>query len=221
MKTSEAVASRRSIRAFLDTPVPMETLQRVLDRAQHAPSGCNFQPWRATVLTGDPLRELQDKMKVAKWQDPIEYSWSEPEQSPEHKRRLHELGALMYGAMDVGRDDKEGRRAFVDRNIISYGAPVVMMVHFERFMGPPQWSDVGMWLQTVMLLLREEGLDSCPQEWMALYARLIKDFIGVSDEEQILFCGLAIGYRDPDAPVNNFAVPRIPIGDAISWQGWD
>ncbi|WP_066559018.1 nitroreductase [Croceicoccus bisphenolivorans] len=219
MNVSDAVATRRSIRAFADRPVDLGIVRGVLDRARFAPSGCNFQPWRGTVLSGAPLRELQEKMKVAQWQDPPEYSWSEPEQSPEHKRRLHELGALMYGAMDVSRSDKEARRVFVERNVVSYGAPVVLMVHFERFNGPPQWSDVGMWLQTIMLLLREEGLDSCPQEWMALYARLIKDFIGVPDDEQILFCGIAIGYRDENDPVNNFPLPRVTLEDQVRFIG--
>jgi len=221
MNVAEAVASRRSIRAFLDKPVDLETIRRVLDRARMAPSGCNFQPWRATVLTGEPLRALQQKMLTAEPQDPIEYSFSEPNASPLHLARLQNLGACMYGAMDVARGDKEGREDFARQNIVSFGAPVVLMCHFERFMGPPQWSDVGMWLQTIMLLLRDEGLDSCPQEWMSLFARLIKAEIDVPDGEQILFCGIAIGYRDPDAPVNNFERPRVPLEEQVRFLGWE
>jgi nitroreductase len=87
-------------------------------------------------------------------------------------------------------------------------------------MGAPQWSDVGMWLQTVMLLLREEGLDSCPQEWMALYARLIKQEIGVPDKTHILFCGMAIGHRDAAAAVNNFERPRAPLEEVVQFRGF-
>jgi len=221
MDVWQAVETRRSIRRFLDTPVPYETIRRVLDRARMAPSGCNFQPWRATVLTGAPLRALQEKMLASEQQDPIEYSFSEPNASPLHLARLQNLGACMYGAMDVARDDKEGRGDFSRQNIFSFGAPVLLLCHFERFMGPPQWSDVGMWLQTIMLLLRDEGLDSCPQEWMSLYARLIKAEIGVSDEEQILFCGVGIGYRDPGASVNNFERPRVPLDDQVRFAGWE
>ncbi len=217
MNVSQAVETRRSVRAFLDKPVDMAIVRRVLDLARLAPSGCNFQPWRATVLSGKKLRELQDAMAASKPQDPIEYSWSEPEQSPEHLQRLKELGGIMYNAMGIERGDKSAREEFARQNIYSFDAPVVMMVHFERFMGPPQWSDVGMWLQTIMLLLREEGLHSCPQEWMAQYARLIKSHIGVSDEEQILFCGLAIGYGDMDAPVNNFSRPRVPLEEQVKF----
>ncbi len=219
MKITDAVLSRRSIRAFLDRPIDGDTLRRVLDKARWAPSGCNFQPWQATVLAGEPLKALQDKMLASEPQDPIEYSWSEPEQSPAHLQRLRQLGACMYEAIGIDRADKEGRKSFARSNILSFGAPALLVCYFERFMGPPQWSDVGMWLQTIMLLLREEGLDSCPQEWMALYARLIKGHIGVPDETHILFCGMAIGYRDPDAPVNNFERPRVPLDDQVRILG--
>ncbi|MET1756752.1 nitroreductase [Novosphingobium sp. RD2P27] len=221
MDVAEAVATRRSIRAFRDTPVDLETIRRVLDQARMAPSGCNFQPWRATVLTGEPLKALQAKMLASAPQDPIEYSFSEPNASPTHLARLQNLGACMYGAMQVDRADKEGRDDFSRQNIVSFGAPVLLLCHFERFMGSPQWSDVGMWLQTIMLLLRGEGLDSCPQEWMSLYARLIKAEIGVPEEEQLLFCGIAIGHRDPDAPVNNFERPRVPLGEQVRFAGWE
>jgi nitroreductase len=221
MNVSEAVATRRSIRAFTDKPIDFETIRRVLDRARMAPSGCNFQPWRATVLTGAPLKALQGKLLAGEPQDPIEYSFSEPNASPLHLARLQNLGACMYGAMGIGRGDKEERDDFAHANLVSFGAPVLLLCHFERFMGPPQWSDVGMWLQTIMLLLREEGLDSCPQEWMSLYARLIKREIGVSDEEQILFCGIAIGHRDPDAPVNTFERPRVPLDEQVRFAGWE
>ncbi|MDR7104056.1 nitroreductase [Croceicoccus sp. BE223] len=215
MNVSEAVANRRSVRAFLDKPVDLDVIRRILDKARFAPSGCNFQPWRGTVLSGAKLREVQEAMDASAPQDPPEYSWSDPEQSPEHLGRLRQLGGILYGSMGIERGDKDKRDDFARQNVFSFGAPVVLMVHFERFMGPPQWSDVGMWLQTIMLLCQEEGLDTCPQEWMAMYARLIKQHIGVSDEEQILFCGIAIGYGDRSASVNRFDRPRIALDDQV------
>lgn len=220
MKVSDAVISRRSMRAFTDQPVPLETLTRVLETARWTPSGCNFQPWRASILTGEPLKALQAKMMASEPQDPIEYSFSEPNNSPPHLARLQELGASLYGAMGIEREDKESRAAFTTANIHSFGAPAVLFCHFERFMGPPQWSDVGMWLQTIMLLLREEGLDSCPQEWMSLFARVIKEHIGVSDETDILFCGLAIGYGKADAPMNQFERARVPLSESVKFVGF-
>lgn len=220
LTVSEAVATRRSVRAFLDRPVDLATIRDVMDRARMAPSGCNFQPWEASVLTGEPLRELQSRMKQSPPQDPQEYDWSAPNASPSHLARLHALSAAMYGAEDIAREDKERREAFVAANVVSFGAPAVLFCYFPRLMGPPQWSDVGMWLQTVMLLLREKGLDSCPQEFLWQYARLIKAYLGVSDESHIFFCGLAIGYRDPDAPVKRFERPRVPLDEQVRFIGF-
>lgn len=218
---TEAVLSRRSVRAFADRPVPLEILRQVMDTARWAPSGCNFQPWEGTILTGAPLRELQEKMKVTPPQDPKEYSWSDPEVLPECLARLHQVGADMYAAMNIERGDKAARGDFMAQNIVSFNAPAVLMVYFPRVMGAPQWSDVGMWLQTIMLLLREQGLDTCPQEFLSLYAQLIKDHLGVSDESHIFFCGIAIGYRDEEDPVNAFDRKREPLDSKVRFLGFD
>lgn len=221
MTVSEAVATRRTVRAFLPRPVARETVESILDRARMAPSGCNFQPWEATVLSGDPLRALQEKMLVAPMQtDPVEYDIQPSDIGEEYLERLRGVGALMYGAEGIARDDIESRNAFTQRNIVSFGAPVLLLCHFPRVMGPPQWSDIGMWLQTIMLLAREEGLDTCPQEFMALYAKLIKAEIGVDDATHILFCGLGIGYRDPDKQTNRHERPRVPLERQARFVGF-
>ncbi len=220
MNVSEAVLTRRSVRAFLDKPVSLEILRDVMDKARWAPSGCNFQPWEATILAGDPLHQLQQRMLASAPQDPIEYDWSAPEALPECKARLNRLAAAMYGSMDIARSDGDQRAAFLKANALSFGAPAVLLCYFPRIMKEAQWSDVGMWLQTVMLLLRETGLDSCPQEFLGLYARLIKDFLGVSDESHIFFCGLAIGYRAPDASVNGFERERVPLDEKVRFLGF-
>lgn len=217
---TEAVLSRRSVRAFADKPVPLEILRQVMDTARWAPSGCNFQPWEGAILTGEPLRALQEKMKVTPPQDPKEYSWSDPEVLPECLARLHQVGADMYAAMNIERGDKAARGDFMAQNIVSFNAPAVLMVYFPRVMGPPQWSDVGMWLQTIMLLLREAGLDTCPQEFLSLYSKLIKEHLGVSDETHIFFCGIAIGYRDEEDPVNAFDRKREPLDSKIRFLGF-
>ena len=220
MIVTEAVLSRRSIRAFLDTPVPAEVLHRVMDKARWAPSGCNFQPWEASLLTGEPLKRLQAKLATSDPQDPPEYSWSDPEVLPECLTRLQTVGGGIYTAMGIARDDVEGRGRFLDINKVSFNAPALLLVYFPRVMGPPQWSDVGMWLQTIMLLLREEGLDSCPQEFMSIYAKVIKEFLGVSDESHIFFCGIAIGHRDPEAPVNLFERERETVESKVKFLGF-
>lgn len=219
MNVAEAVASRRSVRAFLDTPVDEAVLRRVLDQGRMAPSGCNFQPWEATVLTGGPLRSLQSVLLEAAPDNPPEYDFSAPGKVPKYKERLSGLGAKMYGSMDIARGETDLREAISRQNLASFGAPVLLLSHFPKFMQSAQWSDVGMWLQTVMLLLRGEGLDSCPQEWMGIYGRTIKTHLGLSDDT-LLFCGLAIGKRDPDAAVNRFDRPRAELEELVRFKGF-
>lgn len=219
MNVSEAVMARRSIRAFKDRPVALETIRRVLETARWAPSGCNFQPWEAVVLTGQPLKALQEVLLAAQPDDPLEYRFDRPEQDEKYKARLHALGAAMYGAQGIGRADSDARGEFMRLNMVSFGAPVLLLCHFPKFMGEPQWSDMGMWLQTIMLLLQEEGLDTCPQEFMGMFGRTIKAHLGLRDDI-MLFCGLAIGEREADAPVNGFERARVPLDEQVTFLGF-
>lgn len=220
MNVAEAVATRRSVRAFTGAPVPLETIRRVLDQARWAPSGCNFQPWEATVLTGAPLKALQDRLLASEVDNPLEYDFSAPGKVEKYQARLKAVGAAMYGAMSIDRGDGAARADFAKDNCLSFGAPVLLLCHFPKLMKEAQWSDVGMWLQTIMLLLRGEGLDSCPQEYMGVYGRTIKAHLGLSDDT-LLFCGLAIGTRDPAAPVNGFDRERVPLDEQIDFQGFE
>lgn len=219
MSVSEAVASRRTIRDFSDRPVSYETLLRVMEKARMSPSGSNFQPWEAAILTGEPLHALREKMRVSRPQQPPEYIIQPADIPEEYPARLSETMAKQYDALGIARDDKDRRMAAVMRNVDSFGAPVLLLCYLPRVMGPPQWSDVGMWLQTVMLLLREEGLDSCPQEFLSIYGKLIKEHIGVSDETHIFFCGMGIGYRT-DSPVNAFSRARVPLERQLRFIGF-
>jgi nitroreductase len=219
MSVSEAVASRRTIRDFSDRPVRYETLLRVMEKARYAPSGSNFQPWEATILTGAPLRSLREKMAASPPQQPAEYVIQPADIPAEYPARLAEHTGKQYAALGIGRDDKDKRMAAIMRNVVSFGAPVLLLCYLPRVMGPPQWSDIGMWLQTIMLLLREEGLDSCPQEFLSIHGRLIKEHIGVSDETHIFFCGMGIGYR-ADAPVNGFDRSRVPLERQVRFAGF-
>ncbi|MBV1917005.1 MAG: nitroreductase [Sphingomonadaceae bacterium] len=220
MDVSEAVLSRRSVRAFLDTPVELEVIRRVMDQARFAPSGCNFQPWEATIVAGDKLRELQGKMAEDGMMEAPEYDWTAPNDHEQYQSRMFELAGQMFGSLGIDRNDEDGRNTFSMRNVVSFDAPALLLCHFPRYMKEPQWSDVGMWLQTVMLLLRGEGLDSCPQEFMAYYANTIRDFIGLDHDSTMFFCGLGIGYRDPDHAANNFERSRVPLDDQVKFVGF-
>jgi nitroreductase len=220
---SEAVRSRRSIRAFLPDPVEQGVLERVLTKAQQAPSGGNVQPWHVHVLAGDPLAQLVAKIAEVIPQGRAAHApeypiYPEALAGPYEARRFG-VGEAMYAALGIGRDDKRGRLAQFMNNFRGFGAPVLMLIHTPRYMGPPQWSDIGMWLQTVMLLLREEGLDSCAQEAWAVYQKQVRACVAIPDDH-VFFCGLAVGHRDPQAPVNTFAVPRARIDEVASFSGF-
>jgi nitroreductase len=223
LNVSEAVASRRSIRVFLDQPVERAVIERVLEKAQRAPSGGNVQPWHSVVLKGEPLGRLVERIATefpkGRAAHSPEYDIYPPELDGAYEQRRRGVSEDMYGALRIPREDKRSRLAWFANNYRAFGAPVLMLVHTPRYMGPPQWSDIGMWLQTVMLLLREEGLDSCPQEAWAVYSRQIREAVSIPDDH-IFFCGLAIGHRDPTAPVNAFQVARAAVGEAVRFEGF-
>lgn len=223
MDVSDAVASRRSVRAFLDQPVERATIERVLAKAQRAPSGGNVQPWHAVVLTGEPLASLHDAVAAVLPQGRAahapEYDIYPPALDGAYEARRFGIGEAMYAALAIPRDDKRSRLMWFAKNFRGFEAPVLLLIHTPRYMGPPQWSDIGCWLQTVMLLLREEGLDSCPQEAWAIYTPQIRQTVAIP-EDHIFFCGMAIGWRDPDAAVNAFEVPRAPLEEAVRFEGF-
>ncbi|MEP2734768.1 MAG: nitroreductase [Erythrobacter sp.] len=219
MNVSEAVKSRRSVRAFTDQLVELDTIRRVLDTARWAASGCNFQPWEASVVTGQPLKDLQAKL-AENGPEAAEYDWSAPGTEDVYKERLNGVSAGMFGAMGIARDDGEGRMKAMMRNQNSFDAPALLLCYFPRLMKEPQWSDCGMWLQSIALLLREEGMDCCFQEYMALYPNTIREFLGLDHERYMLFCGMAIGYRDEEAPVNNYERERVALDDHVKFLGF-
>lgn len=223
MNVTDAVNSRRSVRQFLDKPVDPAVLKRVLETAQRSPSGGNTQPWNAVVVTGDELTRIADTIKAkvpsAPMGENMEYDIYPKDLDGRYEDQRRGVGKEMFNALGLGREDGAGRIAQMAKNWDSFGAPVQLFTFTRKYMGPPQWSDMGMWLQTVMLLLREEGLDSCSQEIWALYGKLMRELLGI-DDDHIFFCGMAIGHRDPDAPINKFHVPRVDIGDAIEFRGF-
>ena len=223
MHVTEAVASRRSVRLFTDRPVDRATLERVLDKARNAPSGGNVQPWNAIVLTGEPLAHLTEAILAKAASEPMgsgfEYAIYPAGLEGRYEAQRRAVGHAMFEAVGLGREDKAGRIAQMAQNWTGFGAPVQLFTYTRKYMGPPQWSDMGMWLQTVMLLLREEGLDSCPQEIWARYGEFMKGQLGI-DDEHIFFCGMAIGYRDPVAPINTFPVPRVALAETVAFKGF-
>ena len=208
---SDAVATRRSIRAFTAEAVDPATLDAILAKAGRAASGGNLQPWEYVVLTGDRRQALIDAvaeriaMGLVGMQP--EYPIYPPDLPDPWEGRRRGVGKALYDAMGIRREDREARDTAMRANFEGFGAPVLLMLATPRFMGPPQWGDMGIWLGTVMLLLREVGLDSCPQEAWAMYGETVRAVCGWGDD-MIFWTGLAIGHRDVTAAVNNFPVPR-------------
>ncbi|TRW17475.1 nitroreductase [Glacieibacterium frigidum] len=222
MIVSEAVASRRSVRGFLPDPVDGAVIRRVLERAARAPSGGNLQPWHIDVVGGadlDALKAIMAKrVPEAPKGEPTEYDIYPKELPEPYSRYRFEVGEDLYGALGIPRENKLARMMWFARNFQFFGAPVALFCSVARTMGPPQWSDLGMYLQTVMLLLREEGLDSCPQECWAIYPKTIGEFIGIPPE-RMLFTGMAIGFKDSADPANAMQARRAPLGDFASFRG--
>jgi nitroreductase len=221
MDVSTAVAMRRSIRCFKDAPVDLDILRDVLDKARAAPSGGNVQPWHATVLHGDRLARLVEEMGAALMAGPghevPEYRIYPDDLSEPYRGRRARNGEAMYAALGITREDKAGRMRQLARNFGFFGAPVGLFVHMLRLMGPPQWADLGIWLQTVMLLLVEAGLGSCPQEAWSAYPVTVKRVAEIPDDH-LLFCGLAIGVPDPEAAFNHFPNDRAALEEMVHFR---
>ena len=221
MHIQDAVTSRHSIRAFLPTPVHGDVIRRVVTTAARAPSGGNLQPWHIDVLAGEPLDALKAAMQ-AHLQGGAAPAWEYdvyPERLPFPWRdRRFQIGEDMYARLGIPRDDKPARLRWFARNYGFFGAPMGLFCSVDRAMGPPQWSDLGMYLQTLMLLLRAEGLDSCAQECWAAHHEVVGRALDLP-ANRMLFCGMSIGYRDPAHAVNALVADRAPLDEWARFHG--
>jgi nitroreductase len=222
VQVSEAVASRRSVRGYLPTPVNPETIRLVVEKAARAPSGGNLQPWHIDVVGGAKLEELKAIMAARVMEapkgEPTEYDIYPKELPSPYRDYRFGVGEDLYGSLGIPREDKFARMMWFARNFQFFGAPLALFCSVARTMGPPQWSDLGMYLQTLMLLLREEGLDSCAQECWAIYPETIGNFLNLPDG-RMLFCGMSIGYADEADKANQWQSRRAPLADYATFHG--
>ncbi|WP_191874062.1 nitroreductase [Streptomyces filipinensis] len=218
MDVYEAVHSRRAVRAFTEEPVPRAALERVLAAAARSPSGGNLQPWHTYVLTGAPLAELKERARergaTGDPGDERQYRMYPPEPKSPYRERRSAAAAQRFGALGIRRGDTEARRAAVGENWRCFGAPCLLLCYIDRDMGAAQWADLGMYLQTVMLLLRAEGLHSCPQMAWSVYHRTVADVVS-PPPELVLFAGVSIGFADLSAPYAR--VDRAPLGETVTF----
>ncbi|MFI1198011.1 nitroreductase [Streptomyces sp. BHT-5-2] len=220
MDVYEAVTSRRAVRGFNGAPVPRRVLERVLGAAARSPSGANLQPWYSYVLTGEPLTLLKKRTaaRVAAGDagDEREYQMYPDELEPPYQERRSAAAERRYGALGIPREDGEARRRAVAANWQCFGAPAALFCYIDRTMGPSQWADLGMYLQTVMLLLRAEGLHSCPQIAWSVYHGTVAEIVS-PPEGMILFCGLSIGFED--TAVAWARTDRAPLAETVTFLG--
>lgn len=212
MKVSEALAARSSTRAFLPEPVPDDVILSVLERSARAPSGGNVQPWSMAVLPSTRMETFLAHIAPSN-PNPTEYEiYPSPLIEP-YKTRRWANGMGLYDQMGIAREDKPARADAMARNFTFFGAPAAVFAYIDRSMGAPQWSDMGMYLQSVMLLFEEEGYQTCAQEAWAMYSQAVDAFVKPADGLQ-LFCGIAIGKADRAAEVNGFRSTR---ADSSEW----
>jgi nitroreductase len=207
----EAITSRRSVRAFLPDAVGEATIREILEIAARAPSGTNMQPWKVYITTGETKQAIADailnsgiRAEKAVWD---EYKYYPDQFFEPYLSRRRKVGFDLYGVLGIGRRDVERMREQHDRNFVFFDAPVGMIFTIDRRLNKGSWVDYGMFLQNIMVAARARGLHTCPQAAFAPYHNQIRPVLGIPSEE-IVVCGMALGYEDTSKPENNLRTER-------------
>jgi nitroreductase len=220
MNVSEAVERRVSIRAFRPDPVPGAVVREILQAAARAPSGGNLQPWRVHALAGAPLDELKARVRANPFGEEPEYDVYPPNLWEPFRTRRFQCGEDLYATLGIPREDKTARLTQLAKNGELFGAPAGLFFSLDRQVGPPQWADVGMFMQTVMLLAAERGLATCAQEYWARYPKTLAEVLALP-EDHMIFSGMALGYADETAPINTLRTRRDPFEVWGDMRGFD
>ena len=214
---SDAIMTRITVRDFLDTPVPEDVLNRILKTALRAPSGGNLQPWRIHVMTGDFLTEFKSKAAErtlsGKMEEPTHRAYPSPLWEPQRSWR-YKLGEDMYALLGIPRHNKMGRLVWLAQNSKFFEAPVGIIVTGDKRLEMPQYMDIGILLQSIMLLARENGLHTAPQGWWRNWTSVCHEMLNIPDEEEVLV-GMSLGYGNPEAPVNNLWADRAEMEELV------
>jgi nitroreductase len=220
---AEAILTRRSVRAFLPKPVARQTVEKILDLARFAANGSNIQPWHVFVVQGAHRDRLcADIMAADDADDPSheeQYQYYPSEWFEPYLARRRQLGKGLYQLAGVARGDSAAMKAQQARNYVFFDAPVGLFFSLDKRQAYGAWIDIGTFLQTVMIAARGEGLHSCPQQSFSKYHRIVRRHVPIPDDD-ILVCGMALGYADPDAAVNQLVPDRAPVSEFASFL-WD
>lgn len=219
MNIIEAIRGRASTRAFLDRAVARETIEAILEAARWAPSGGNTQPWEVAVVTGDLKQQIGDRMVAAlRSGDPgsADYQYYAHRFPEPYRTRRFTCGMALYDALGIARTDKEARAQQWEQNYHGFGAPVELFFFVDAALEMGSWIDTGMFIQNVMLAARAYDLETCPQAALAEYPDIVRELLGLPPEKKLV-CGVAMGYPDRAAPVNNYRTGREPVDVFTRW----
>ncbi|RYX90305.1 MAG: nitroreductase [Comamonadaceae bacterium] len=219
-QVSQAIRRRGAVRAFLPRAVPRNVLQELLRTACCAPSGGNLQPWHVHMLTGPALARL--KLRMASYLEAGGGSAPEFEVYPPQlweplRQRRRDAGALRYAALGVGDKDAGANQQLLRDNAAFFGAPVGLFFCTDRRVGSSQWLDVGLLMQNVMLLAVEQGLDTCPQAVWSNWPQVLRETLALGEYE-VVVAGMSLGFRDPDAAINQFRTSRAGLGEVATFH---
>jgi nitroreductase len=224
LSADEALLTRRSVRAFLPTPVARATVEELLALASRGPSGSNIQPWKVHVVAGEDRAELSRAILGALDRDGYEkhkrewnyypVNWREP-----YLARRRKIGWDLYGLMGIKKGDFEGTEKQRRRNYEFFGAPVGMIFTLDEDLEIGSWLDLGIFIGSLTLAARGRGLDTCPQAAFADFHAVIRQQLGIPEKE-IIICGMALGYADPGAVENRLVTERAPVGQFASFEGF-
>lgn len=224
ISVTEAIKSRRSIRAFLDKPVEKSLMEEILQQAARAPSGGNLQPWKVYAISGEVRDQLVNTVSEKQATNPIgdgsEYNIYPPDLIDPYRSRRRDVGNQLYQLIGIPREDKAAKFAQLAKNFQFFGAPVGLIFTFDKQMGLGQHVDLGLYMQNVLLLCKEKGLDTCPQEAWAVWHQTIRDVVGIPQNE-LVFCGVAVGYADPGEKINELVSERASLEEFAQLKGFD
>jgi nitroreductase len=215
-----AIASRRSIRAFLPTPVARDDVEAILDVSARAPSGTNIQPWKVTVLTGAAKERLSNAIlqvyhdNEAASAHTAEYAYYPRQWVSPFIERRRKVGWDLYALLGLTREDKAGMAAQHGRNYRFFDAPVGLIFTIDRVLEQGSWLDYGMFLQNIMVAARGRGLDTCPQAAFTQFHRIIAEQLALPANEKVV-CGMALGYADPEKIENSLITERVPVSEFV------
>jgi len=224
MDVLDAIQQRKSIRAFKSDPVPKETLEKLLDVSQRAPSGTNTQPWHTYVCTGAIRQAIVDDViemaKAGGGKGYHDYDYYPAKWHDDHNARRRGVGWGLYGLLGIEKGDREAGARQGLRNFQFFDAPVGIFVTTEKYLSKGSWSDTGMYIQTIMLAAKGLGLDTCPQAAWIPFQEVVLKHLGVPDD-QILVSGMSVGYADHSKIENTLVSEREPVDQVVRWRGFE